>query len=147
MIYGWFRRNVGKQTSKICYDSLYIISVIYRFRQVNILCVTQLYINEQHFTAVARSSWKSTALKYCVYGWINLYLMQWNWTLGDTSYEASRSEWHSLYILFKLEFGAMYHSCLFSEHPGWSGRGVKLTTHVHLVPRLRMSEAVPLLFV
>jgi hypothetical protein len=27
----------------------------------------------------------------------------------------------------------------------WNGRGVKLTNHVHLVPRLRMSGAVPLL--
>jgi len=26
---------------------------------------------------------------------------------------------------------------------GWSGRGAKLTTHLHLVPRLRMSGAIP----
>ena len=28
---------------------------------------------------------------------------------------------------------------------GYSGRGVKLTTHLHLVPRLRMSGAIPLI--
>jgi hypothetical protein len=30
---------------------------------------------------------------------------------------------------------------------GYSGRGVKLTTHLHLVPRLRMVGAIPVLFV
>jgi hypothetical protein len=30
-------------------------------------------------------------------------------------------------------------------HRGWSGRGVKLTTHVHLVPSLKMHGAVSLL--
>jgi hypothetical protein len=29
--------------------------------------------------------------------------------------------------------------------PGDSGRGVKLTNHLHLMPRLRMSGAIPLL--
>jgi hypothetical protein len=26
---------------------------------------------------------------------------------------------------------------------GWDGRGARLTTHLHLVPKLRMSEAIP----
>jgi hypothetical protein len=29
---------------------------------------------------------------------------------------------------------------------GWSGQGMKLTTHLHLVPRLRMCEAIPPLY-
>ena len=34
-------------------------------------------------------------------------------------------------------------SLIFSGHQRWSGRGVNLTTHIHLVPRLWMSGAVP----
>jgi hypothetical protein len=41
------------------------------------------------------------------------------------------------------------HSILFSWYRGsflgYSGRGVRLITHSHLVPRLRMSRAIPLL--
>ena len=34
---------------------------------------------------------------------------------------------------------------LYSEYRQWNGRGGKLTTHLHLVSRLRMRGAVPLL--
>jgi hypothetical protein len=35
-------------------------------------------------------------------------------------------------------------SLLFRGNRGCSGRGVKLATHLHLLPRLRMSGAIPL---
>jgi len=36
-----------------------------------------------------------------------------------------------------------YHWVPVADLPGYSGRGVKLTTHLHLVPMLRMREAIP----
>jgi len=34
-------------------------------------------------------------------------------------------------------------SLLSNSYRGWSGRGVNLTTHLHLVPRSRMHGAIP----
>jgi hypothetical protein len=72
------------------------------------------------------------------------------WTIGVLGFD-SRWEWEFFSLPPRPERLWGPPSLLSNGYQGlcpWgqSGRGVKLTTHLHLVPRLRMRGAVPPLF-
>jgi hypothetical protein len=85
-----------------------------------------------------------------IYVYVYIYIYIYIYTLIYTIIRAGMSE-------VRIPIGAKYFSLHQKSRPvlgpsqprfiflGQSGRGVMLTTHLHLVPRSRMSGAVPLL--
>ena len=143
--------------SRVC--SLYLVSFLVGLRTYQHSLVCFSHRTHLHSPTIPLKVWKpikqvpfSAKQQVCMWGTGVVQCVQWQdyWLDGRGSIVPFPAKSRNFSPLQKVETGCGTHPTFYSKgkgllHWGQSGRSVKLTTPHHLLPRLRMNGAVPLL--